>query len=124
MSTEEIETLVKGFGYWASELRKAGADGIELHGHEGYLFDQFSSSAWNKRTDKYGGDLEERLTFAGESFVTGPDGRIIAQAPAGEDAILYADIDFAELDGCAARKYFYRDRRPETYGSLTEKSNR
>lgn len=66
LSTDEVETIVKGFGYWASELRKAGADGIELHGHEGYLFDQFSSAAWNKRNDKYGGDLEGRLTFAKE----------------------------------------------------------
>jgi len=66
LTTEEVGTLSKGFGYWASELRNAGADGIELHGHEGYLFDQFTSSAWNKRTDKYGGDLEGRLTFANE----------------------------------------------------------
>jgi 2-enoate reductase len=66
ISTQEVETIVEGFGRWAAELRKAGADGIELHGHEGYLFDQFSCAAWNKRTDKYGGDLEGRLTFAKE----------------------------------------------------------
>jgi 2-enoate reductase len=66
LSTKEVSTIVKSFGYWAAELRKAGADGIELHGHEGYLFDQFSGGAWNKRTDKYGGDLEGRLTFAKE----------------------------------------------------------
>lgn len=66
LTTKEVETIVQGFGYWAAELRKAGADGIELHGHEGYLFDQFSCAAWNMRTDKYGGDLEGRLTFAKE----------------------------------------------------------
>ncbi len=66
LTTEEVETLVAGFGYWAGKLKKAGVDGIELHGHEGYLFDQFSSAVWNRRTDKYGGDLGGRLTFAKE----------------------------------------------------------
>ena len=70
LTTKEVETLVSGFGTWAAELRKAGADGIELHGHEGYLFDQFSSAAWNKRSDRYGGDLEGRLTFAKEILHT------------------------------------------------------
>lgn len=66
ISTQEVEALVQGFGHWAAELQKAGADGVELHGHEGYLFDQFSCAAWNQRSDKYGGDLEGRLTFAKE----------------------------------------------------------
>ena len=42
---------------------RVGIDGIELHGHEGYLFDQFTTALWNHRTDKYGGDLTGRLTF-------------------------------------------------------------
>jgi beta-ureidopropionase len=58
---------------------------------------------------------EECLTFAGESFVADPYGRVIAQAPGGEDAILYADIDFSSLAGCSARKHFLPDRRPEIY---------
>lgn len=61
---------------------------------------------------------EECLEFAGESFVTGPDGEILARAPAGEDHLLLCDIDFARLPGCAARRLFMRDRRPETYGEL------
>jgi 2-enoate reductase len=40
-----------------------GIDGIEIHGHEGYLIDQFVTKIWNKRDDKYGGDLKNRLTF-------------------------------------------------------------
>ena len=36
---------------------------IELHGHQGYLFDQFTTAIWNKRTDRYGGDLEDRCRF-------------------------------------------------------------
>ena len=63
ITTDEVENLVKAFGPAAEILAKAGIDGIELHGHEGYLFDQFATSFWNHRTDKYGGDLAGRLTF-------------------------------------------------------------
>ncbi len=44
-------------------MKAAGIDGVELHGHEGYLFDQFTTAIWNRRKDKYGGDLQGRLTF-------------------------------------------------------------
>jgi len=37
---------------------------VELHGHEGYLFDQFTTALWNHRTDRYGGDLLNRLVFS------------------------------------------------------------
>jgi len=58
---------------------------------------------------------EECLTFAGESFVTDPMGRILARAPAGEDFILYAELDFALLEECVARRHFLPDRRPGIY---------
>ena len=58
---------------------------------------------------------EECLTFAGESFVCDPAGRVIARAPTSEDAILYADIDLSEADTSHARRLFLRDRRPELY---------
>ena len=60
---------------------------------------------------------EECLTFSGESFVCAPDGRVIACAPAGEDAILYADLDIAETGRSHARRLFLRDRRPDLYAS-------
>ena len=63
ITTDEVESLVKAFGPVAQMLVEAGVDGIELHGHEGYLFDQFTTALWNHRTDKYGGDLIGRLTF-------------------------------------------------------------
>jgi len=63
LRTEEVEHLVKAFGDAAEILAAAGVDGVELHGHEGYLFDQFTTALWNRRTDKYGGDLEGRLTL-------------------------------------------------------------
>jgi len=66
LTTEEVKKLVAAFGEAAEVLDKAGIDGVELHGHEGYLFDQFASAAWNKRTDGYGGDLSGRLRLAKE----------------------------------------------------------
>jgi 2-enoate reductase len=63
LSTEEVEKLVKAFGFAAKVVSSAGVDAIELHGHEGYLIDQFMTPLWNHRTDKYGGDFDRRLRF-------------------------------------------------------------
>lgn len=60
---------------------------------------------------------EERLTFAGESFVCTPEGSVIARAPEGKDHILYAGLDFAQVEESHARKLFLRDRRPELYSA-------
>lgn len=64
LTLEEIHTLIKSFGKVAKILKLAEFDAIELHGHAGYLFDQFKTPLWNKRTDQYGGDLEGRLRFS------------------------------------------------------------
>ncbi|MFC1916668.1 FAD-dependent oxidoreductase [Chloroflexota bacterium] len=63
ITIEEIEKLVRSFGVAAKFAKTAGIDAIELHAHGGLLMDQFQSALWNKRTDKYGGDLERRLRF-------------------------------------------------------------
>jgi len=61
---------------------------------------------------------EEELLFAGESFVTGPDGRVLARAPALEDHLLFCDVDLRAVEACAAKRHFLPDRRPEVYGKL------
>jgi len=61
---------------------------------------------------------EEVNHFAGESFVVGPDGRVIARAPANEDCILYAECDLTQLEPSFARTHFLPDRRPGFYRSL------
>ncbi len=61
---------------------------------------------------------EDRITFAGESFVVDPEGRIVARAPQGEDYILLCDIDLGQIKECTARKHFLPDRRPEVYENL------
>jgi N-carbamoylputrescine amidase len=59
---------------------------------------------------------EDCLNFAGESFVCGPDGEVIARAAKSRDEILYAEIDYAKLAECNARRLFMKHRRPELYG--------
>jgi 2-enoate reductase len=63
LTTEEVDGLVRAFGNAAVIAKQGGFDGIELHGHEGYLMDQFTCALWNKRSDKYGGDLMGRMHF-------------------------------------------------------------
>ncbi|HEX4592596.1 MAG TPA: nitrilase-related carbon-nitrogen hydrolase [Gemmataceae bacterium] len=59
------------------------------------------------------------LEFAGESFICGPDGTIVARAPQGEENILIADIDLTAADRSHARRLFLRHRRPDLYEALT-----
>lgn len=56
---------------------------------------------------------EECLTFAGESFVTDPAGRVVAKAPAGMETILHADIELSETGRSHARRHFLADRRDD-----------
>ena len=64
---------------------------------------------------------EECLTFAGESFVCDPAGRVVGRAPALEESILYTDLDLNEVDSSHARELFLRDRRPELYAQWLAK---
>ena len=58
------------------------------------------------------------MTFAGESFVCDPSGRVVARGPAAAEAIVYADLDLAQLPSCHARQLFLRDRRADIVPSL------
>ena len=62
----EIKKLVGQFVAAAVRCKKAGVDGVELHGTHGYLIQQFLSPNTNKRTDEYGGSFENRLRFLRE----------------------------------------------------------
>ena len=67
MTVEEIKEFIEAFGKTAKLLQEAGVDGVEIHAvHEGYLLDQFTLKYVNKRTDEYGGSLENRYRFAAE----------------------------------------------------------
>ncbi len=67
VTVDEIEQMIDGFAKTALLCKEAGVDGVEIHAvHEGYLLDQFAMKYTNKRTDSYGGSLENRLRFACE----------------------------------------------------------
>ncbi len=66
MSAGMIEHVVRAFGNAAARAEAAGLDGVELHGAHGYLIAQFLSPLTNRRTDEYGGPIENRLRFAFE----------------------------------------------------------
>ncbi|PLP96751.1 NADH:flavin oxidoreductase [Cupriavidus pauculus] len=63
ISPAEIEEAVCGFVDTARRAVEAGFDGIEIHGANGYLLDQFLSFATNQRSDKWGGDVERRVAL-------------------------------------------------------------
>jgi 2,4-dienoyl-CoA reductase-like NADH-dependent reductase (Old Yellow Enzyme family)/thioredoxin reductase len=64
LTREEILSLIDAFGQAARRAKEAGFDGIDLHFAHGYLISQFLSSVTNKRTDRYGGNFENRARLA------------------------------------------------------------
>lgn len=63
LSIPEIKQIVNDFAQAAKNAMEAGFDGVELHGANGYLIEQFIDSQTNLRRDEYGGTLENRLRF-------------------------------------------------------------
>lgn len=63
LKTEEIKNIVQDYGRAAENAISAGFDGVEIHGANGYLIDQFIQDGTNKRLDEYGGSIENRSRF-------------------------------------------------------------
>ncbi|MAS87257.1 MAG: alkene reductase [Micavibrio sp.] len=63
LSLDEITEIIAAFKKGAENAKKAGFDGVEIHGANGYLLDQFLQDSANKRDDKYGGSIENRARF-------------------------------------------------------------
>ncbi|RZK22049.1 MAG: alkene reductase [Hymenobacter sp.] len=64
LTTAEVKATVQDFRQAAQNAKDAGFDGVEIHGANGYLVDQFIQSSTNQRTDEYGGSVENRARFA------------------------------------------------------------
>ncbi|MBL8878425.1 MAG: alkene reductase [Phycisphaerales bacterium] len=63
LETDEVPAIIEQYRRAAANALSAGFDGVELHGANGYLPDQFLRSATNQRTDRYGGSIENRARF-------------------------------------------------------------
>lgn len=63
LTESEVEDMIKAFGETTRRAIEAGFDGVEIHGANGYLIQQFFSPHSNRREDRYGGSLEKRMTF-------------------------------------------------------------
>lgn len=82
MTREDIDYIVRKYAEAAARAKKAGFDAVEIHGAHGYLILRFLSPFSNRRTDEYGGSLENRMRFCKEIVqavreATGPDYPII-----------------------------------------------
>lgn len=112
LTVAEIKGLVESFREAARRAVAAGFDGIELHAANGYLFDQFLQNGSNKRTDEYGGSLENRYRFLREATeavisVMGNDKVAVRLAPSGtfgdmsdsnpQDLFVYVSKELSKL---------------------------
>ena len=90
LEASEIPGIVEDFRRGAENAQRAGFDGVEIHGANGYLIDQFLQDSTNQRTDRYGGSVENRARFLLEitdavTSVWGP-GRVgVHLRPRGEE---------------------------------------
>ncbi|MGB9661677.1 MAG: FAD-dependent oxidoreductase [Moorellaceae bacterium] len=83
LTKEEIASLVRAFAEAARRAKAAGFDAVEVHGAHGYLINEFLSPLANKRTDEYGGSLENRMRFPLEVV------RAVRQAVGPDYPVLY-----------------------------------
>lgn len=107
LETSEIAGVIETYRKGAENAKRAGFDGVELHGANGYLLDQFLQDSTNQRTDQYGGSIENRARLMLEAVdaaisVWGPDRVGLHLAPKG-DAHDMGDSDPAATFGYVAR---------------------
>ena len=80
LETSEVTEVIAAYRLGAENAKKAGFDGVEIHGANGYLLDQFLQTSTNTRTDQYGGSLENRarlmLAVADECIAVWGAGRV------------------------------------------------
>ena len=126
LEEEDIARIVRGFGEAARRCREGGLDGCEVSAAHGHLVDQFWSPSVNRRTDKYGGSLENRMRFgievleamraaAGDDYVIGirmSGDELVADGLSQEDCLRIAAeyasrglVDFVNLMGGQARDH-------------------
>jgi 2,4-dienoyl-CoA reductase-like NADH-dependent reductase (Old Yellow Enzyme family) len=108
LETSELQGVIEAFRKGAQNAKTAGFDGVEVHGANGYLLDQFLQDGSNKRTDQYGGSIENRarlmLEVTDAVMSVWGAGRVgVHLAPRG-DAHDMGDSDLASTFGYVARE--------------------
>lgn len=108
LELSEIPAVIEAYRKGAENAKAAGFDGVEIHGANGYLIDQFLQDSTNHRTDEYGGSIENRARFMLEVTdavvsVWGADRVGMHIAPRG-DAHDMGDSDPAAVFGYVARE--------------------
>ena len=108
LETEEIADIVDAYRLGAENAKAAGFDGVEIHGANGYLLDQFLQSSTNQRTDRYGGSLENRARLLLEVTDAAIDvwgaGRVGVHLAPRADSHDMGDADRAETFTYVARE--------------------
>lgn len=92
MTKEQIQTVISDFAKSALLCKQAGADAVQLHCAHAYLISQFLSPYYNKRSDEYGGALENRARFAFEVYSS-------VRQSVGDDYPIWIKINFDDLIG-------------------------
>jgi len=93
MTKDDISEIVSAFGQAAARAKKAGFDGVQFHGAHGYGLSQFLSPFYNKRTDEYGGSIENRARIVMEVYQS-------VRGAVGEQFPVLAKLNAADfLDG-------------------------
>jgi 2,4-dienoyl-CoA reductase-like NADH-dependent reductase (Old Yellow Enzyme family) len=110
LELDEIPSVIAAYKKGAENAKKAGFDGVELHGANGYLLDQFLQDTTNKRTDKYGGSIENRARLMLEAVdaaaeVWGADRVGLHLAPRADSH------DMGDSDRLATFSYVAREAR-------------
>ena len=91
-TVEEIDSLVKSYGLAAKRCKEAGCDGVQVHAAHGFLINSFLSPAMNKRTDCYGGGIENRARLLFEIYKS-------IRASVGVDYPIGVKLPFDDLNG-------------------------
>src|SRR3546814_204153 len=91
MSIDDIRMVIEHFAVAADRAKRAGLDGVELHGGHGYLISSFLSPKANRRTDDYGGTLENRARLMTEIISA-------VRSAVGSDFPVWIKIDSREVD--------------------------
>ncbi|MBT3146940.1 alkene reductase [Neptunomonas phycophila] len=108
LETDEIPAIIEAYRKGAENAKKAGFDGVEIHGANGYLLDQFLQDSTNKRTDAYGGPIENRarlmLEVTDAAIQVWGAGKVGVHLSPRADAHSMGDTDLAATFGYVARE--------------------